>query len=82
MLRALVKALEATQAFHAKRLLTKGDKEVCAVVAEALASGSDEASKALEVCKYKTRVFTGVVESNGKRSSIRYMLLPARLSVR
>ena len=71
MLRALVKALEATQAFHAKRLLTKGDKEVCAVVAEALASGSDEASKALGVYKYKTRDFTGVVESNVKIPFIR-----------
>lgn len=48
-LRALVKVLEATQAFHANRVLTKGDKEACAVVAEALASGSDEASKTLEV---------------------------------
>lgn len=71
MLCALVKALEATQAFHTKRLLTKGDKEACAVLAEALASASDEALKALEVCKRKTRVFEGVVESNGKPPSTR-----------
>lgn len=42
-------AVEAAHAFHTTRSPTEEDKGACAVLAKALADGSDDAEEALEV---------------------------------
>lgn len=45
----LTQALEAAHAFHTTRSPSEEDNGACAVLAQALADGSDEAEEALEV---------------------------------
>ena len=43
------KTIEAAHAFHTMRSPTEEDRDACAVLAQALVDGSDEAEEALEV---------------------------------